>query len=451
MDFKTKTWRLTHFVATMAIVLNSAYFPQPARAEVSAEPLVLRPAEKQRNLLAEVTGLVHKKYDVIIDKMPEHLVQALAETKAAKIAKGARERIAKIKSLELSKEDLQQETLRTTHEAIQEQKREFYYQIQNLHTEQLDELSEVFFDNSHYEEFELEYYSAFTRIEKAKVIARALNRDLDHLMSVTYKRASIMNEKAWQQDLGYVEMMHSHKSWDKEKWRKVLLYAGIAIAAVGIISWGIAESNGKSRYDDRHNQLERDYQNLRNQLEQQYNELETRLLQEEMDYLNDNGFSYQLCATYEMPDSIICNGHNYNMFQGTKFCSVYCYKNTTTGQETMHEAPVCTSPFIPADCYDPSEYWDGYDDGYDIGYDDGDYDGRIDGDEDGADDGYDDGYDDGWSDGYDDGYDDGFSDGYDSYVGGYMAANGTNSSKPGYSRGYRHGLRDAKILFGANN
>ena len=123
-----------------------------------------------------------------------------------------------------------------------------------------------------------------------------------------------------------------------------------------------------------------------------------------------------------------------------------CYKNVTTGQETLHEAPVCQNMSLPADCYSYSrerdDYTSGYNDAYDPAYRDGYYDGSqdgtYDGDYDGANDGYNDGnldgYFDGEADGYNDGFDDGYRDGFDDrWLEGY---------DDGYYWGYEDGLDD---------
>jgi hypothetical protein len=126
----------------------------------------------------------------------------------------------------------------------------------------------------------------------------------------------------------------------------------------------------------------------------------------------------------------------------------------------MHEPPICTNSFIPADCYDPNEYWDAYArgdaDGYDDGYDDGTWDGDDDGHDDGIDHGTQDGQSDGQDDGYDDGYDYGYDDGYSQGATDGWIDSGSPKAKlnfipfaksPAYLKGFKDGFEQYQLLF----
>jgi len=95
---------------------------------------------------------------------------------------------------------------------------------------------------------------------------------------------------------------------------------------------------------------------LQNPLNSQYQTYKDQMTKQELDYLDKNGYIRMVCGTYDHQDSILCNRYDYRLFKGEKHCSVYCYKNLQTGKEALHEPAVCTSPFIPSDCYDPQEY-----------------------------------------------------------------------------------------------
>jgi hypothetical protein len=221
------------------------------------------------------------------------------------------------------------------------------------------------------------------------------------------KRTRFMTADAWAKDLQRTQVAYNSKG--DHNWLKILGFAAIGIAATGLVTWGIASAIYGGRYHDKVDKLQAQYDAVKADLEAKYQAFVQRLTNEELKYLGDNGYALMTCASYEMPDSILCNGYHYQLMQGTKYCTVQCYKNVATGKETLHQAPVCSSPFIPADCYDPSEYWRGHQAGYNDGYDPGYNAGYNDGWDDGDYDGYNDGYDDGESEGYDDGYSDGYS------------------------------------------
>jgi flagellar biosynthesis/type III secretory pathway protein FliH len=244
---------------------------------------------------------------------------------------------------------------------------------------------------------------------------------------------------------------------------------------------------------------------LVSQLSAQYDALTIKLHSDELNFLSTNGYVWMQCNSYSQPSSIICNNYNYQVFVGSSTCTVMCYKNVMQNKETLHAAPVCSSPYIPADCYSQAKYDAEYNAAYNTGYTqqypngthdgqiagntkgsaDGKADGNANGDSDGYNDGYNTGYKDeyttaynsgynsryndgyeagytsGYNDGYNSGYDAGYSDGYNSYVppssglvSNSMMNRNSSSVKaydqsilqPKFKTGYSEGFRDAKLV-----
>ncbi|OFZ21332.1 MAG: hypothetical protein A2X94_07745 [Bdellovibrionales bacterium GWB1_55_8] len=410
-------------------------------------------ARSQETLLNATLDTISTRYDRIFAKIPQALVNRVDIEKKANLAREVTESIARLKDDQISTAEFRDRVLKLNQEALQTQKDELIRQIQGFSIETLNEIASVMEGNRSYAEAQQEYMAAFTRKEKADVISRVLISDLDHQFSMMNKRSARMTQAQWILDLERMQSAMNTKG-DK-RWLKVLGYAVLGIAAVGLVSWGVANSVYSGRYQTRKTELDREFEKTRAQLEAKYNELNQRLSQEQENYLQESGYVWTTCGNYEMPDSILCNGYDYALFQGTKFCSVQCYRHPASGKETMHSAPTCTSPYIPADCYDPSEYDRGWDDGYSDGSNDGSADGRYDGDEQGSEDGWYDGQEDGWMDGYDDGYAIGFNEGYTDYFWGAPMLMTLKQASPntspaardqGYKAGLSDGRNDAKLL-----
>jgi hypothetical protein len=313
---------------------------------------------------------------------------------------------------------------------------------------EINQLGSVLKQNPMYSDLSLDFSSAFTMNEKRNVIQGALMKDLGFLRSVYNKKIGYASKADLKKDLeqNLIVFQNTHSS--KGDSGKILQISLIILAGLALVTWGIASAvyGGKLARikSDRENQLA----DLKKNLQNQYNLYKDQLTQNELNYLKENGYFRTVCGTFSQPDSILCNRYQYKLFTGNKHCSVYCYKNIDTGKETLHEPAVCTSAFIPTDCYDPQEYWnayargdsDGYYDGYDDGSRDGDSDGRSDGRSDGDYDGRDDGYDDGYSDGYNDGYDSGYS-------GKSLKSFVPFAKSEEYLRGFTDGVEQYQILF----
>lgn len=448
---------------TLVPTFNSSY--------AAADTVVLEKGQKTKKpevMYRVLLKELNSKYSVLGEKLPVAMVQEVKEERLKRLNTELKQKIADLenesnKDAGKALDEAKKEAKLAAVQELGRIKKEMTAQVLSMQIDELDKLAEVFSNNQSYTDFEMEYMSAFTRNEKAAIIVKALAVDLDRINTMLMKKTNRLSKASFVADLkksltyfNDTKLSGGNKSYGKTEIEEILLYAGIAIAAVGVVSWGVASIVYGGRYRKARSQREAQFNQLRSELQAQYNDLFTYLTNEELSYLNSNGFALTQCASYSQPDSIICNGKNYNVYSGEKFCTVKCYKNATTGQETLHQAPVCSSPFIPSDCYDPTEYELAYDDGYGDGYDDGYFDGELDGDEDGAFDGDDDGYEDGFDDGYADGYDDGFTAGYNTYWDGKSAnkagvlAPKSNKLKSTYEKGYRDGLRDAEILFGIN-
>ena len=314
---------------------------------------------------------------------------------------------------------------------------------------ELDVVASILVDNPNYQNELLEYNASFTKTERLNALLNANYRDFDYLNSMAQKRIRAMSLDDTLKSIKNTErrilVSRTEDSFmTKKELMKALQIAGAVLLVVGVVTWSRYYGDYKDAKKKRENELTGLKTRLQNELDIKSNELTN----EELGFLNDNGYQYMQCGSYSRPDSIICSNYGYTLISGTKYCSVYCYKNITTGKETLHAPPTCTSPFIPTDCDDPHEYSRGYSAGYDLGYPDGDSDGYWDGDRDGADDGSDDGYDDGYDDSFNNGYDDGFDDGY--WAGSAESLKSIGSKvevrSTGYERGHEQGHKDA-ILF----
>lgn len=395
-----------------ALVVSLSYSPTMANTPTT-QPLSKQIASYSRvTLLKGISDVIDAKYSRVLAKVPENLLQEVDLQGKIRLAEQTKEKINALKNKNISLQHIRKEALLTAAEDIREQKKEVFYQLHNLSNDELDLLAQKLKGNPYYSNALLDYDASYTRTEKANALASAAYRDLDNVLSLTIKRSTTLNREDWIRDLQASHDFYNEKAM--KKWVKYLIISGLIIGTTGLVTWAVANSKYKGKYEKKKAELESKFQDLKRNLEASYNSLQTRLNNDEQNFLKENGFVYTTCKTYEQPDSILCNRFNYQTFSGTKYCSVRCYRNPQTGQETLHEAPVCTSPFVPANCYDPNEYQNGYNkgknEGYDDGYDDGIFDGKEDGREEGHRYGYNRGYDEGYDRGYRLGYDRGSAD-----------------------------------------
>lgn len=427
-------------------------------------PLEAMAGEKQSHrkvLMGEVFKKINAKYEYIADKIPADMAKDVHLERKERLGTSLQEEIQKLKSDEDYLLAFKDKLVKISREEAQIQKQNLLYQLHNLRIPELDQIAEILEGNKHYQEVMQEYQAAFTKAEKANALTRGLHRDIDQMLSIQAKRLRKMPRETFIKDIQKNKEILEVKG-DTKQIVLTLIITSLAVIASGLITWGIATAVYRGKYKKAKSKREDQFDARVAELEQQLNDLETRLSSEQQSYLAEQGFTLQTCGNYELPDSIICNRYNYQKFSGNTLCTVSCYRNNQTGKEALHQAPVCSSPFIPGDCYDPTEYTQGYDDGYnlnyDLGYDDGYHDGDNDGYDDGADDGQDDGDFDGDDDGYDDGYNLGFSHGYDDYFYSYesnvtaplipFALDKEDSVKPRFEEGYEAGKRDFKLIFG---
>ncbi|HAR42143.1 MAG TPA: hypothetical protein DCS07_05865 [Bdellovibrionales bacterium] len=430
----------------LTLLLPPASF---AKVHVASDQVI--PERRHNIVLSVLLDELNSRYERIMSSVPAQTVNAIEIERKVQINEAINKKRAELASGEISVEQWRNEAAEINREALQQQKDELLYQISNLRTEELDRIAAVMQNNLNYLDAQQEYQAAYTRTEKARALSHAIISDLDQHLSMLNKSSRFMSKEAWLRDLSRTQSAFNTKGSSSRKWLKILGYAALGVAAAGLVSWGVASSVYGSKYNKRKSELDRQFEDFRSELEKQYNDLNARLTQEELNYLSNSGFVLSTCGTFQRPSSILCNRYNYQLFSGTTFCSVSCYRNPTTGGETLHSAPACTSPYIPSDCYDPQEYSDGYDNGYDDGYDQGHGDGVDDGDYDGGEDGWEDGSSDGEWDGYDQGYSDGFQFGYESYWGYTLMSSpisSTQYSQKNYNKGYQDGQSDAHIVFG---
>lgn len=438
-----------------------------AASETKAEP---------NAILTAILDKIGRKYEEIMPASGTILVDQVAAARKAPFEAAMKKRIDGLKNGTIQPDQLRNELVTVQKRALEDQKKELFQQVHSLPAEQLDELAETFKGNDSYADARQEYQAAYTRTEKANALVRAAFVDLDHTTSLLVKRSTSLTKEGLIQDLtaSKREMLGQPTTPSSAKGRKMsdrtrrlLIVAGVAAAgvlAVGLISWGVSSAvyggqYGRHKndldnqfdslkkqldghYSDLNAQLSQHYNQTQTELQNRYNDLNNSLTQQESDYLNQNGFVYMTCATYQMPDAILCNNYNYQVISGTQYCTVSCYKNVATGQETLHAAPTCTSPFIPADCYNPAEYTHGVQDGTNQGRADGNYDGTNAGASQGHTDGSADGYNDGYNDGYDSRYTRAYNDAYDSSYYTAYNSNYTKGYNAGYSKGYSAGYDD---------
>lgn len=410
-------------------------------------------AEKKEMLYQKVMGISEKKMALVMKHLPQGNVLFVEAEKNNSVKQELKERIKTLKEASNAEVALfKKELIKLNEQELSANRAELVGYLNAMSDKEINEIGQFLKAELPYEEASILFQNSFTMNEKRNAVKSALMKDLSFLRSMYNKKIGYSTKEALVQDLEQnLTIMESSQS-NKSKIGEILKISLIALAGVALVTWGISSAVYGARLNRIKNERETKLTDLKKTLEAQYNAYKEELTQNELNYLANNGYIRTVCGTFTQADSILCNRYNYQLFSGTKYCQVYCYKNLATGKETLHEPAVCTSPFIPNDCYNPQEYWDaharGKKDGYNDGYDDGEYDGREDGASEGRyngdSDGYDDGYDTGYSHGYDDGYDSG-------------AASVSKSVKfknlvpfkqsEAYLQGFRDGYEQYQILF----
>ena len=421
---------------SLCLLLSTLLITQPIMANQEVVE------KKRKSVLYTTLDLIIKRQ--VIGAQTEALIdQTITERQKFQL-KNLKNDYEALKSGELSVEDYLKDLSRENLKKSSIQKKEIKAHLDQLDEYELDIVASQLVGNANYQNELLEYNAAFTRTEKLNALLSANYRDFDYLNSMAQKRISKMTKeqalRAIERTKERVLSQGSNKGdlFTKEEILRALQIAGAVLLVVGVVTWSKYYGDYKDAKKDREGELN----TLRNKLQAELDIKTTELTNAELEYLNNNGYQYMQCGSYSRPDSIICSNYSYSLIAGTKYCTVYCYKNMHTGQETLHAPPTCTSPFIPSDCDDPLEYSRGYNAAYNLGYDDGQYDGDddgwVDGRRDGEDDGYDDGYDDAYNDGYNDGFDDGYWDG--------SLENVNFSPEISYQRGFEKGREDAALF-----
>lgn len=432
------------------LLLPSLLLPQVSYAQETTLP-------KRELLYQRVLSLVDKKLAPVHKLLPPGNVLMVEQEKNEAVKAELRKRITDIEgasNAEVVK--FKRELIQRNEAELNELRAELYGYLNALTDREVKELGEFLRTSRDYQGLALDFENAYTLTEKRAALKTALAEDLSFLRTIYNKKIGLSTAKALKRDLETNLQFFEGSNKNKDKLIKISL---IVLAGVALVSWGIASSVHGGRYNRAKTQRENELTALKRDLEARYKAYEAELTLQEQNYLQDNGFVRTVCGTYSQPDSRLCNRYNYQLFSGTKHCQVYCQKSNRDGRETMHEPAVCTSSFIPADCYDPSEYWNAYAQGkpigYNDGYDDGTYDGQRHGAEDGRDEGRRDGEDDGNDDGYDAGYDDGYDDGYSRGAADGRADSGSQKSlrnfipfakSPAYLKGFRDGLEQYQLL-----
>ncbi len=430
----------------------------------------------------------------LLAKVDSKTVNEIDAANSAVAEKEINDQIAATKTSPEAVESLRNEARTTAVSEAKRAKNDLTTKLMNASVETLDRYGNVLRGNPTYKDAAAAYAAAYTRTEKAKVLTNIVQQDMDQVLAASLKRLNWLTADGLRIDLQNLKSRVFEGKGDgdgNKKLKRILLIAGAAVAFVGLATWGIASIHYGSKLKAQRNVDEAAYQAkkadldakfaklkadlkgqrdalaatqqaeldaLVKQLSDQYDALSIKLHDDEMNFLNTNGYVWMQCNSYTQPSSIICNNYNYQVFQGNSTCTVMCYKNVVQNKETLHAAPVCSSPYIPADCFSQSKYNaeynaaynQGYSDKYPVGLNQGTHDGQIQGAADGKTDGTADGDYDGYYDGYDygyskeyasaytsgynsrynDGYEDGYNDGYNS---GYSA---------GYDEGYDDGYSD---------
>lgn len=442
--------QLTRLLLTL-LLLPYFLFPQQSYAQATV------PAPKKELLYQKVLTMVDKKVSPILSKLPQGNVMIVEQEKKAAVKEELQKRIASLETATNAEvAEFKRELIKLNESELTTLRADLHGYLNAMSDREINELGAFLKTDRQYEALAMDFDSAYTATEKRKAIKEALSEDLSFLRSIYNKKIGLSTAKALQRDLQRNLTFFSSNNKDNSKLIKISL---IVLAGVALVSWGIASSTYGGRYKRAKSERETQLNTLKQELEAKYLAYKEDLTIREQNFLRDNGFVRTVCGTYSVPDSKLCNRYGYKLFTGSRHCTVYCQKSTRSGNETMHEPAVCTSPFIPADCYDPNEYWDAFriaeEEGYRDGYDDGSYEGDRDGESDGRRNGDSDGNSDGREDGYDAGYDDGYDDGY-----GQGASDGISDSKsatsisfipfaksPTYLKGFKDGYEQYQLLF----
>lgn len=433
------------------LLLPYFLFPQQSYAQAQV------PAPKKELLYQKVLTMVDKKITPIMSKLPQGNVIMVEQEKKTAVKEELQKRIASLEGA-TNKEvaEFKRELIKLNESEMTTLRSQLHGYLNAMTDREIAELGAFLKANRQYEAVAMDFDSAFTATEKRKAIKEALSEDLSFLRSIYNKKIGLSTTKALQHDLERNLLFFNTTNKDN---KKLLMISALVLAGVALVTWGIASSTYGGRYKRAQSAREAELNTLKQELEAKYLAYKEDLTVREQNFLREQNFVRTVCGTYSVPDSKLCNGFNYQQFSGTRHCTVYCQKSTVSGHETMHEPAVCTSPYIPAGCYDPNEYWDAYriaeDEGYRDGFDDGTWDGDSDGASDGRNHGNSDGQSDGNSDGYDDGYDDGYSDGYSegAFDGRWDSGSPKSLSffplakSPAYLKGFKDGHEQYQLLF----
>lgn len=433
----------------MRFVLNLLILPAfICPPQVFAQGLAA-PKKNSAMLYQKVLQIAEKKADLMSRSLPAGNVMIVQSEKNKAVKE---ELIARISKMEASTNaevaEFKKSMVKLNEQELSEMSHELQGYLNAMTETEIMKLAETLKESRQYEDEAMQFTSAFTLNEKRMAIKSALQDDLGFLRSVYNKKLAKATKEELKKDLQTNLNTFAAQSSNKADTKKILQISLIALAGIALATWGISSAVYGARLSRIRSDREAKLSELQKNLNAQYQAYKDQLTTEEMNFLKSNGYVRVVCGTYDQPDSILCNRYDYKVFSGQKHCQVYCYRSLTTGKETLHEPAICTSPWIPSDCYDPKEYWDayargeddGYADGYDSGYSRGEDDGSSDGYYDGKSDGYDDGYDDGYAYGYDDGYDSGYSP---------MKRRGFIPLKVSeeYLKGFKDGLEQYRILF----
>lgn len=436
--------KLVAGVTAYAVLSTSVWASAPTAANM-----------QQNRLLDLVLRKVSARQALLVGRVPVELVDKAKLEGKIELSGAIREKLDALDRNELTPEKLRDEAVQASTEVLKQQKAELISELKNMDETALAEIIDGVRGNPNYKNAVAEYDVSFTRDEKIGSIFRGLSNEVDMLSGVLAKRAGQMSIEGWKSDLNRSQQLFNNK--DAEEVWQILGIAALVVAASGLITWGISAGIYGSRLSNQRSKYDSDLATYRSQLQDQLGNFSNEQDQAELDFLKNNGYVYTTCGNWSQPNSIICNGLNYNAYSGQTYCTVKCWKEPISGKETRFDAATCTSPFVPSNCYDPNEYWTGHANGYSKGYYDGYWKGADDGYYDGAQDGYNDGYHDGYHDGYDDGYNKGFYDGYYSYAPARKAgfsfagmlglmSTMTSTHDQNFNAGYDAGYKDAEAL-----
>jgi hypothetical protein len=520
-------------VASLIMQPLAVMAADPVTPATKATPHTLHIA----SIMLEDLSISAGKY---LAKVDTKILNSMDAAQSAVAVKEIDDQIAATKKSPADVEALRREARSTAVSEAKRSKEDLINKLMGASIETLDRYGAALQGNPEYRDVASQYAAAYTRTEKAKILTTVVQQDMDQVLSASLKRLNWLTADGLRLDLQRLKnrVFEGKGDGDGKKLKRILMIAGAAVAFIGLATWGIASVKYGNALKQQRNEDETTYQGrktdldnkfaalkaqlkgqrdslattqqaelnaLVSQLSAQYDALTIKLHSDELNFLSTNGYVWMQCNSYSQPSSIICNNYNYQVFVGSSTCTVMCYKNVMQNKETLHAAPVCSSPYIPADCYSQAKYDAEYNAAYNTGYTqqypngthdgqiagntkgsaDGKADGNANGDSDGYNDGYNTGYKDeyttaynsgynsryndgyeagytsGYNDGYNSGYDAGYSDGYNSYVppssglvSNSMMNRNSSSVKaydqsilqPKFKTGYSEGFRDAKLV-----